>query len=48
MKSLPRRSAENRVTDLHGLTGYGAVMKVRDYAAGIIEDFRLTAFRRQG
>jgi hypothetical protein len=30
-----------------GLTGYGAIMKVRDYAAGIIEDFRLTAFRRQ-
>ena len=40
---------KNRVTDLFtGLTGYGAVMKVRDYAAGIIEDFRLTAFRRQG
>ncbi|MBP7737608.1 MAG: hypothetical protein KA369_16625 [Spirochaetes bacterium] len=30
-----------------GLTGYGAIMKVRDYAAGIIDDFRLTAFRRQ-
>jgi hypothetical protein len=30
-----------------GLTGYGAIMKVRDYAAAIIDDFRLTAFRRQ-
>ncbi len=30
-----------------GLTGYGAIMKVRDYAAGIIDDFRLGAFRRQ-
>ncbi len=40
---------KNAVTDLFtGLTGYGAIMKVRDYAAGIIEDFRLTAFRRQG
>lgn len=36
------------ITDLFtGLTGYGAIMKVRDYAAAIIEDFRLTAFRRQ-
>ena len=42
-------SRKNAVTDLFtGLTGYGAIMKVRDYAAGIIEDFRLTAFRRQG
>jgi hypothetical protein len=31
-----------------GCTGYGAIMKVRDHAAAIIEDFRLTAFRRQG
>jgi hypothetical protein len=39
---------KNTVTDLFtGLTGYGAIMKIRDYAAGIIEDFRLTAFRRQ-
>lgn len=29
-----------------GMTGYGAVMKVRDYAAGLIDDFRLTAFRK--
>lgn len=37
------------VTDLFtGFTGYGAIMKVRDYAEGIIGDFRLTAFRRQG
>lgn len=30
-----------------GLTGYGAIMKVRDQAAAIIEDFRLSAFRKQ-
>jgi hypothetical protein len=36
------------VTDIFtGCTGYGAIMKVRDHAAAIIEDFRLTAFRRQ-
>lgn len=36
------------ITDIFsGLTGYGAIMKVRDYAAGIIDDFRLAAFRRQ-
>lgn len=29
-----------------GLTGYGAFIKVRDYASGIIDDFRLTAFRK--
>lgn len=42
----PRRK---RVTSLFsGLTGYGAIMKVRDYARGVIEDFRLGAFRKQG
>jgi hypothetical protein len=30
-----------------GLTGYGAIMKVRDQAGAIIEDFRLGAFRRK-
>jgi hypothetical protein len=30
-----------------GLTGYGVILKVRDYAGQIIEDFRLTAFRKQ-
>ncbi|HOT46852.1 MAG TPA: hypothetical protein PLM53_17910 [Spirochaetota bacterium] len=30
-----------------GLTGYGAIMMVRDRASEIIDDFRLTAFRRQ-
>jgi hypothetical protein len=30
-----------------GLTGYGAIMKVREQAAAIIEDFRLSAFRKQ-
>lgn len=41
----PRRK---RVTALFsGLTGYGAIMKVRDYALGVIGDFRLGAFRRK-
>ncbi len=30
-----------------GLTGFGAILKVRDYASAVIEDFRLGAFRRQ-
>ncbi|OHD64345.1 MAG: hypothetical protein A2176_01790 [Spirochaetes bacterium RBG_13_51_14] len=30
-----------------GLTGYGAIMMVRDRAAAIIEDFRLGAFRKR-
>ncbi len=30
-----------------GLTGYGAIIKVRDQAKAIIEDFRLGAFRRR-
>jgi hypothetical protein len=39
---------KKRVTSLFsGLTGYGAIMKVRDYALGVIEDFRLGAFRKQ-
>ena len=29
-----------------GLTGYGAVLKVREYAAGVIEDFRLKSFKQ--
>jgi hypothetical protein len=28
------------------LTGYGAVFKIREYVAGVIEDFRLGAFRK--
>ncbi|HQO40379.1 MAG TPA: hypothetical protein PK986_07915 [Spirochaetota bacterium] len=31
-----------------GMTGFGAILKVKDYAAQVIEDFRLSAFRRQG
>ena len=30
----------------HGLTGYGAILKVAEYVQGIIEDFRLTSFRK--
>jgi len=28
------------------LTGYGAIFKIKEYGAGIIEDFRLTAFKK--
>lgn len=31
-----------------GHTGYGAILEIRDLAAGVIEDFRLQAFRRKG
>lgn len=31
-----------------GMTGFGAILKVKEYAGLVIEDFRLTAFRRQG
>ncbi len=31
----------------HNLTGYGAILAVRDYGAGVIEDFRLHAFIRK-
>jgi len=30
-----------------GLTGYGAIIKINDYAIGIIENFRLQAFKRK-
>ncbi len=30
-----------------GLTGYGAIIKIRDQASQIIDDFRLEAFRRR-
>lgn len=30
-----------------GMTGFGAILKVKEYAALVIEDFRLSAFRRQ-
>jgi len=33
--------------DFSSLTGYGAILEVRDRAAEILEDFRLTAFRRK-
>ncbi|MCP4132411.1 MAG: hypothetical protein GY754_15675 [bacterium] len=39
---------KRQIVDLFsGLTGYGAIFKIREYASGIIEDFRLQAFRRQ-
>ena len=31
-----------------GMTGYGAILQVREYASGIIDNFRLGAFRRRG
>lgn len=38
---------KKRVIDyFKDLTGYGAVFKIKEYAAGIIDDFRLSAFRK--
>ena len=34
------------VDNFHDLTGYGAVLKIREYALNVIEDFRLGAFRK--
>ncbi len=30
----------------NGMTGYGAILKIREYALSVVEDFRLAAFRR--
>jgi len=36
-----------RIVDIfRDLTGYGAVLKIREYASEVIEDFRLTAFKK--
>ncbi|HOP63996.1 MAG TPA: hypothetical protein PK358_11860 [Spirochaetota bacterium] len=38
-----------RVFELYrGMTGYGAILKVKEYASSVIEDFRLNAFRKNG
>lgn len=38
---------KKRIVDLfQDLTGYGAVLKIREYASAIIEDFRLGAFKK--
>jgi len=40
---------KKRVVDMfQDLTGYGAVFKIKEYASEIIEDFRLTAFKKNG
>ncbi|HNX22683.1 MAG TPA: hypothetical protein PKG60_01455 [Spirochaetota bacterium] len=40
---------KKRVVDIfQDLTGYGAVFKIKEYASEIIEDFRLTAFKKNG
>ena len=36
------------IDNFKGLTGYGVFLKVRDSAAAIIDDFRLSAFRKSG
>jgi hypothetical protein len=38
---------KRRIVDLfNDLTGYGAVFKIKEYASEIVEDFRLSAFRK--
>ena len=34
------------IGEFSGLTGYGAILKVREYTSAIISDFRLSAFRK--
>jgi len=34
--------------NFHDMTGFGAILKVRDYALSVIEDFRLSAFKKNG
>lgn len=42
-------SKKKKIIDsFSGMTGFGAILKVKEYAGLVIEDFRLTAFRRQG
>ncbi len=31
-----------------GMTGFGAILRIREYTGMVIEDFRLTAFKRKG
>ncbi len=41
-------SKKKKIIDaFSGMTGFGAILKVKEYAALVIEDFRLSAFRRQ-
>jgi len=38
---------KKRIVDVfQNLTGYGAVLKIKEYSSGLIEDFRLGAFRK--
>lgn len=34
------------IEEFGGMTGFGAILKIREYAGSVLEDFRLTAFRR--
>ena len=34
------------IDQLNGMTGYGAILKIQEYASEIIEDFRLKAFKQ--
>jgi hypothetical protein len=41
-------SKKKKIIDsFSGMTGFGAILKVKEFAGLVIEDFRLTAFRRQ-
>jgi len=35
------------IDQFQGMTGYGAILKIKEYSSGIIEDFRLKAFKQQ-
>jgi hypothetical protein len=34
------------IDQFKGMTGYGAVLKIKEYSSGLIEDFRLRAFKQ--
>lgn len=47
-KLFIEESRKKRLIEAYsGMTGFGAILKVRDYADAIISDFRLGAFRRK-
>ena len=46
-KLFVEEERRKRIVDIfQDLTGYGAVLKIKEYASAVIEDFRLGAFKR--
>lgn len=48
-KLFVEEERRKRIVDIfQDMTGYGAVLKIKEYASDVIEDFRLGAFRKNG